>query len=141
MATVMIHATVMLDGYLADSDGGVDWMFDFASALEDGDVVARVCERIGAIVGGANSTRTIEDGEVPYGGILKVPVFLMTHQPADPIERDGVTCTFVVDDIAAAVATAEDSLFAGLGMRVDLERVETSAFASETHLRLRVLER
>jgi dihydrofolate reductase len=181
MATVMIHATVTLDGYLADPDGGVDWMFDFPSAPEDGDVVAAVCDRIGAIVGGANKTRTIEDGEVPYGGMLKVPVFLMTHQAADSIERDGITYTFVVDDIAAAVATAKEaagegwvsllggsisrqclqlglvdeihldvvpvllgdgiSLFAGLGMRVDLQRLETSAFASETHLRFRVLER
>lgn len=30
------------------------------------------------------------------------------------------------------------SLFGGLGMRVDLERMETSAYASETHLRFRV---
>ncbi|MDN3309725.1 dihydrofolate reductase family protein [Microbacterium oryzae] len=181
MATVIIHATVTLDGYLADPDGGVDWMFDFPSAPEDEDVVARVCERIGAIVGGANKTRTIEDGEVPYGGMLTVPVFLMTHQPADPIERDGTSYTFVVDDVSAAVASAKEaagdgwvsllggsisrqclqlglvdeihldvvpvllgdgiSLFAGLGVRVDLERLDTSAFASEAHLRFRVLGR
>ncbi|MFB9477426.1 dihydrofolate reductase family protein [Nonomuraea salmonea] len=30
------------------------------------------------------------------------------------------------------------SLFAGLGKRIDLERVETSAFAGETRLRCRV---
>ena len=179
MALVFVHATVTLDGFMADIDGGVDWMFDFPSAPEDQEVVDRVVANIGAVVGGSNATNTIEDGEIPYGGLTTVPVFLMTHTPADPIERDGVTYTFVVDDIAAAVAAAKEAagdrwvsllggtvarqclrlglvdeihldvlpvllgdgipLFAGLGMRIDLERLETSAYASETHLRFRVV--
>src|SRR5690606_11010581 len=113
-----------------------------------------------------------------YGGMLKVPVFLMTHTPHEPIERDGTTYSFVVEDIALAVASAKEAagdawvsllggsisrqclrlglvdeihldvvplllgdgipLFAGLGQRVDLERVETSGFAGEAHLRYRV---
>lgn len=180
MSTVIIHATLTLDGYLAAPDGGVDWMSDFPAAPEDEEVVMAVCAQIGAIVGGANKTRTIEDGEIPYGGMLKAPVFLMTHRAAGPVERDGVTYTFVVDDIAAAVAEAKRaagekwvsllggsisrqclllglvdeihldvvpvllgggiSLFGGLDRRIDLERLETSAFASETHLRFRVLD-
>lgn len=179
MATVIVHATITLDGYLADPDGGVDWMFGRPSAPEDDAVVERVMGRIGAVVGGANRSRTIEEDELPYGGMLKVPVFLMTHSPHDPIERDGTTYTFVVDDIADAVARAAHSagdrwvsllggsisrqclrlglvdelhldvapvllgegisLFAGLGQRIELERLETSAYASETHLRYRVL--
>lgn len=179
MATVIVHATITLDGYLADPDGGVDWMFGRPSAPEDDSVVERVMGRIGAIVGGANKTRTIEDGEIPYGGMLKVPVFLMTHSAHEPIERDGITYTFVVDDIAEAIERASQaagdgwvsllggsisrqclqlglvdelhldvapvllgdgiSLFEGLGQRVELERLETSAYASETHLRYRVL--
>ncbi|WP_422115269.1 dihydrofolate reductase family protein [Brachybacterium sp. UNK5269] len=103
----------------------------------------------------------------------------MTHSPHDPIERDGTTYTFVVDDISEAVARAARaagdgwvsrlggsisrqclrlglvdelhldvapvllgegiSLFAGLGQRIELERLETSAYASETHLRYQVL--
>ncbi|NYF15666.1 dihydrofolate reductase [Microbacterium sp. AK009] len=180
MSLVFIHATLTLDGFLAGPDGEVDWMFDFPSAPEDQEVVDRVCANIGAVVGGANTARTIEDGEIPYGGMVKAPVFLMTHTPAEPIERDGITYTFVVDDIATAVESAKRaagekwvsllggsisrqclhlglvdeihldvvpvllgdgiSLFAGLGMRVDLERLETSAFASETHLRFRVVQ-
>lgn len=179
MSRVIIHATVTLDGFIADADGGVDWMFGRPSAPEDDAVVERVLERIGAVVGGANKTQTIEDGEIPYGGMLKVPVYLMTHTEHEPIERDGVTYTFVVDDIARAVESAKQAagdkwvsllggsisrqclvlglvdelhldvapvllgegipLFAGLGQRIDLERMETSAFASETHLRYRVL--
>ncbi|TPW75805.1 dihydrofolate reductase family protein [Schumannella soli] len=179
MATVIIHATVTLDGFLAEEDGGVDWMFGRPSAPDDDLVVQRVMDRIGAVVGGANKTRTIEDGEIPYGGMLKVPVFLMTHDAHDPIERDGITYTFVVDDIADAVDRASQaagdgwvsllggsisrqclqlrlvdeihldvapvllgggiSLFDGLRERIELERLETSAFASETHLRYRVI--
>ncbi len=136
-------------------------------------------DSIGAVVGGANKTQTVEDGEIPYGGMLTVPVYLMTHSHHEPIERDGVRYTFVVDDIGLAVESAKQaagdewvsllggsisrqclllglvdelhldiapvllgsgiSLFAGLGQHIELERLETSAFASETHLRYRVI--
>jgi dihydrofolate reductase len=179
MATTFIHATVTLDGFMADTEGGVGWMFGFPAAPEDEAVVQRVTDRIGAVVGGANQARTIEDGEEPYGGTLKVPVYLMTRTAHEPVEKDGTTYTFVVDDIARAVETAKEAagdrwvsllggsiarqclrlglvdeihldvvplllgdgipLFAGLGQRVDLERVETSGFAGEAHLRYRVL--
>lgn len=179
MATVIIHATVTLDGFLADLGGGVDWMFAVRTVSEDEAVVQRVLDRIGAVVGGANRSATIDDGEEPYGGMLKVPVYLMTHTRREPIEKNGTTYRFVVDDIALAVATAREvagdkwvsllggsisrqclrrglvdeihldvapvllgdgiPLFAGLGDRVDLERLETSGFADEAHLRYRVL--
>ncbi|WP_299166136.1 dihydrofolate reductase family protein [uncultured Arthrobacter sp.] len=179
MGRVIVHATMTVDGFIAEADGGVDWMFGRPSTPEDDAAVAKVIERIGAVVGGANETQTIDDGEVPYGGMLKVPVYLMTHSPHDPIERDGVTYTFIVDDIAQAVESARQAagdkwvsllggsisrqclqlglvdelhldvapvllgegipLFAGLEKRVELERLETSAFASETHLRYRVV--
>ena len=103
----MIHATVTLDGIMADAQGGVDWMFDFASADADGTLVHKVMEDIGAIVGGATKTQTIEEGGMPYGGMLKVPVYLMTHSAHEPIEKDGVPYTFVVDDITQAVEAAK----------------------------------
>lgn len=179
MATTFIHATVTLDGFMADTEGGVGWMSGFPVAPEDEAVVQRVMDRIGAVVGGANRAQTVEDGEEPYGGTLQVPVYLMTHTEHEPIEKDGTTYTFVVDDIARAVGTATEvagdrwvallggsigrqclrlglvdeihldvaplllgdgiPLFAGLGQRVDLERLETSGFAGEAHLRYRVL--
>ena len=181
MSKVLIHATVSLDGFMADAGGGVEWMNGFAVDPADEAVVARVVDQIGAVVGGANKTRTIDDGEIPYGGILGVPVFLMTHSPHEPIERDGVSYHFVVEDIVDAVTAAKQaagekwvsvlggsvsrqclekglvdeivldvvpillgsgiSLFTGLSAHVALERMETSAFASEVHLRYRVLDR
>jgi dihydrofolate reductase len=94
MATVIVHATITLDGFMAKEDGGVDWMFGRPSAPEDDAVVETVM------------TQTIEDGEIPYGGMLKVPVYLMTHSAHEPIERDGTTYNFVVDDINEAVRLA-----------------------------------
>lgn len=179
MSKVMIHATVSLDGFMADASGGVDWMNGFPVDPADEAVVSRVVGEIGAVVGGANRTQTIEDGEIPYGGIVGVPVFLMTHTPHESIERDGITYEFVVDDVVEAVSAARRaagekwvsvlggsisrqclerglvdeivldvvpillgtgiSLFTGLGRQMALQRIETSAFASEVHLRYRVL--
>jgi dihydrofolate reductase len=179
MSKVFIHAVVTLDGFMADSEGGLDWMFGLPEADEDGTLMKTVWDRIGAVVGGANKVQTIEEGEQPYGGMLKVPVYLMTRKAHEPIEKNGVTYTFVVDDIAQAVhaakAAAGDkdvsllggsisrqclnlglvdeiqlhvvpvllgagiSLFGGLGERINLERIETAAFASGTHLRYRVV--
>lgn len=179
MAKVLIHATVTLDGFMADVNGGVDWMFGIPSAPGDQDILNNIVGQLGAVVGGANETQTIEDGEIPYGGMLKVPVYLMTHISHEPIVRDGVTYTFVVNDIKQAVEVAKESagekwvsllggsisrqcltlglvdqiqlhvvpillgegisLFAGLEKPIKLERLETFSFASETHLRYRVL--
>ena len=107
MGKVFIHATITLDGFMAGVDGDMGWMSDLEAVDEDYAVVSKVMAEIGAIVGGANKTNTIEDGETPYGGALKVPVFLMTHEAHEPIEKDGVTYNFVVDDISQAVETAK----------------------------------
>jgi len=179
MANVIIHATVSLDGFMADAAGGVDWMDGFPVAPEDEALLGRVVQELGAVVGGASKTQTVEDGGVPYGGLPGVPVYLMTHNPREPIDKDGVTYRFVVDDITEAVESAKQaagdkwvsvlggsisrqclelglvdeiqlhvvpillgegiSLFTGLSKLIRLERVDTSAFAGEAHLRYRVL--
>ncbi len=179
MAQVVIHATVSVDGFIADVDGGVDWMSGFPVVPEDEDLVGRVVQRIGAVVCGANKTQTIEEGEIPYGGSLGVPMYVMTHTAHEPIEKEGVTYTFVVEDITQAVESARQaagdswvsvlggsvcrqclerglvdeiqlhvvpiilgqgiSLLTGLSTPIRLERIETSAFADEVHLRYRIL--
>jgi dihydrofolate reductase len=181
MAKVIIHATVTLDGFMADAKGGVDWMFDIKTTDTDEMVANKVMEELGAVVGGANKTRTIEEGEIPYGSMLKIPVYLMTNEAHEPIEKDGIIYTFVVNDIGQAVAAAKASagdknvallggsisrqclklglvdeiqlhvapmllgegisLFAGLGERINLERVEAVTAGNETHLRFRVIKK
>lgn len=180
MGKVFIHATITLDGYMAGVGGDMSWMQDLEVVNEDYEVVNKVTAEIGAIVGGSNKTNTIEDDGEPYGGTVKVPVFLMTHEAHEPVEKDGVTYNFVVDDIKLAVekakAAAGDknvsllggsisrqclklglvdeivldveplllgegiSLFEGLGEKIQLKRLDTSAFAGETHLRFQVVK-
>lgn len=165
---------------MAGPNGDMGWMQDLEAVDKDYEVVNKVMAEIGAIVGGSNSTNTIEEGEIPYGGMVKAPVYLMSHESHDLIEKDGITYNFVVDDIVQAVATAKTvagdksvallggkiarqclqhglvdeivldveplllgegiSLFEGLGQMVKLKRLETSAFASETHLRFQVIK-
>lgn len=127
MGKVLIHATVTVDGFMADREGGVDWMFDVESVEADTALVNRVVQEIGAVVGGANKTQTIEEGEEPYGGMLKVPVFLMTHSLRGPVDKDGTTYTFV-DDIRQAVdlaqAAAGDKSVALLGGSISRQCLE-----------------
>jgi dihydrofolate reductase len=179
MGRVFIHATITLDGYMAGVDGDMNWMQDLEAVDEDYAVVNKVTADIGAIVGGSNKTNAIEDDGIPYGGTVKAPVFLMTHEAHAPVEKDGITYTFVVDDIKQAVDAAKTaagdksvsllggsisrqclklglvdeiildveplllgdgiSLFEGLGETIKLKRLETSAFAGETHLRFAVV--
>lgn len=70
MGKVFIHATTTLDGFMADANGSVDWMSDLEATDENYAVVNSVMAEIGAIIGGANKTHTIEDGEQPYGNTL-----------------------------------------------------------------------
>lgn len=180
LGKVFIHATITLDGYMAGADGDMSWMQDLEAVDEDYAVADKITADIGAIIGGSNKTNTIEEGGIPYGGTVKVPVFLMTHEAHEPIEKDGITYTFVVDDIKQAVdaakAAAGDknvsllggsiarqclklglvdeivlhveplllgggiSLFDGLSETVKLKRLETLAFAGETHLRFAVVK-
>lgn len=109
MRKVFIHAVVSLDGFMADPEGGLDWMSGFPEAEGDEALMRGVWDRIGAVVGGANKTRTIAEGEQPYGGLLHVPVFLMTRSPHPPIDLNGTRYTFVVNDIAEAVRAARDA--------------------------------
>jgi dihydrofolate reductase len=178
MGKVIIHATITLDGFMADTEGRIDWMFDFGDS--DLKVIDTFMQELGAVVGGANKTQTIEEGEIPYGGMLKIPVYLMTHEAHEPIEKDGITHTFVVNDIKQAVDAAKAaaggknvsllggtisrqclklglgaeiqlhvvpvllgdgiSLFAGLGERVNLERIEAVTTTNITDLRFRVVK-
>jgi dihydrofolate reductase len=105
MGKVIAHATVTLDGFMADANGGVDWASDFGSTDEK--VLERFTQQLGAVVGSANKTQTIEEGETPYSDALKIPVYLMTRKAHEPIEKNGRIYTFVVNDIERAVAEAK----------------------------------
>ncbi|MGZ2223825.1 hypothetical protein [Glutamicibacter nicotianae] len=69
--------------------------------------MALIMEKFGAIVDGTNPTRTIEDSEIPYDGMLQITVYLMTQTATEPAERDGITYISVVDDLVGALKSAK----------------------------------
>jgi dihydrofolate reductase len=106
MAKVIIHVTMTLDGFMARPDGSIDWAFKFGSDR----MVDEIMQEIGAVVMGH---RGFPEGEVyfgedslPYGGMVPVPQFVVTHHPREPVTIGPLTFTFV-DGIEAAVAQAK----------------------------------
>lgn len=103
MPGVFIHATISLDGFIADVNGGLDWMFGFngLSAAE----VTEITDSIGAIVAGrrGHDLGMLHKAKA-YGGAWSGPQFVLTHRagdtPADP------SITFVSGGIGNAIETA-----------------------------------
>jgi dihydrofolate reductase len=127
-----VHArmAVSLDGYVAGpnarpgsplGDGGTrlhEWMYgvrvwrelhDEAGGRTDRDNELLVSgrERTGATVLGR---RMFDEGEEPRGPVppFRMPVFVVTHQPREPLVREGgTTFTFVADGLQSAVEQAK----------------------------------
>jgi len=102
MAKVIIHATMTLDGFIARPNDEIDWAFKFSAD----EMVAEIMAEIGAVVMG-NGGEITEDG-LPYGGEVKVPQFVVTHHPRDPVSVGGLRFTFV-DSSEGAVAMAREA--------------------------------
>jgi len=120
MARVVIHATMSLDGFIARPNDDISWVFDYGTD----ETVANVMQEIGAVVVG---NRAIKEGKLnenalPYGGMVKVPQFVVTHEPRDPVTVGGLTFTFV-DSIERAIeqarAAAGDKSVTLLGASID----------------------
>jgi dihydrofolate reductase len=108
MATVLVHTTMSLDGFIAGPDDEMDWVFEYAGDVPS-ELIDHVIGTTGAILGGRRgyevgrrADRT-ETGK-PFGGRWTGPIFILTHTPPDD-ERDPAY-TFLSGDIRAAVSTA-----------------------------------
>ena len=118
MGGVVADITVSLDGFVAgrnDSpelplgEGGEqlhEWVFGLKSWREphgleggetgaDADLVEEAFERTGAIIVG----RRMFDNARGWGDEppFRKPVFVLTHEPREPVEKSGTTFTFVND--------------------------------------------
>ncbi len=102
MAKVVIHATMTLDGFIARPNGGIDWGLNY----DNDAMVNESYGEIGAVVMGNGGT--ITEDALPYGGQVKVPQFVVTHHPRDPVTVGGLTFTFV-DSIERAVSLAREA--------------------------------
>jgi len=108
MASVLVHTTMSLDGFIAGPNDAMDWVFEHAgdvpSALID-DVIGTT----GAILGGRRGYevgRRTERTETskPFGGRWSGPIFILTHAP--PPDESDPAYTFLSGDIRAAVSAA-----------------------------------
>ncbi len=96
-----------LDGYIAGANDDMDWMSDYVGPNKVADEVVRM---VGAIVSGGRLSRLIDEdieNNLPYGGAVKAPVFVLTHHPHETVTRAGVTFHFITDSFESAVEQAK----------------------------------
>jgi dihydrofolate reductase len=112
---LILDVSMSLDGYIAqpDDDPGVlhDWVFRDAEArparrgggvFADDPVLLEYFERTGAVLMGR---RTFDLGEGPWGDDppFQVPVFVLTQDAHEPLDKGATTFTFVTGGLTAAV--------------------------------------
>jgi dihydrofolate reductase len=103
--TVYLTATT-LDGFIADPEHSLDWLFVVDAGDHEGDH-ARFMEGVGAMVMGASTYEWVvdhEDGRWPY----EQPTWVMTHRDLPTV--DGDVRVAVADDDAALVAVHDEML-------------------------------
>jgi len=102
MVKVIIHATMTLDGFIARPNDEIDWAFKYSAD----EMTKEIMTEIGAVVMGNRGY--ITEDTLPYGGQVKVPQFVVTHKPRDPVTIGGLKFTFV-NSIERAVALAKEA--------------------------------
>jgi dihydrofolate reductase len=94
-----------LHAWLDDEDGRQLVNDEFAAS---GAVITsrRVYEDTG---GWGDEGHLLPPGARRDDGLSKMPVFVITHRPHEPVVKDASTFTFVTDGVAAAVARAAEA--------------------------------
>jgi len=125
LGKVRLEMTISLDGYAAGPDVGPDepmgkggeelhnWMFAGRSGSEVERLQTDLFTDVGAVVVG----RRMADLGIGIWGdnpVYHAPVFIVTHRPAETIERKGGTSyTFVTEGIQAALDRAREAAGSG----------------------------
>ncbi len=107
MGKVMIHATMSLDGFIARSnDELADWAFNYGPD----EIVNEVMKDIGAVVLGKKTFQvSLDHDQLPYGGAIKVPNYIVTHEYHKPEKIGGLTFYFIVGGLDSAVELAKQA--------------------------------
>lgn len=98
---VLWHFTISVDGFVAGPNHDMSWMtgFSFRPGLVD-----EYIESTGAVLAGRRGFESAIGDARPYGGAWQGPIFVLTHQPEDAREADGVTLLSCPVDEAVRIA-------------------------------------
>src|SRR5436305_13507641 len=108
MGNVFIHVTMSVDALIARPNDEIeDWAFQYGTD----EMVGKVMEEIGAVVLGNRGFKdgTLKENRLPYGGLVKVPHFVVTHEARKPVTIGGLTFTFIADGIERAIEQARNA--------------------------------
>jgi dihydrofolate reductase len=131
MGKVFVDITMSLDGFIAGPNDGPElglgeggerlheWVFGLASWREphglaggevgrDSEILGEAVERTGAVVLGRRMFENAKGwGDEPP---FHVPVFVLTHEPREPVtKKGGTTFTFVTEGIESALEQASEA--------------------------------
>jgi dihydrofolate reductase len=131
MGKVFVDITMSLDGFIAGPNDGPElglgeggerlheWVFGLASWREphglaggevgrDSEILGEAVERTGAVVLGRRMFENAKGwGDEPP---FHVPVFVLTHEPREPVtKKGGTTFTFVTEGIESALEQAKEA--------------------------------
>lgn len=112
MAKVVAGATVSLDGYMQDADGGIGALYADFEELTSSAYMRRLQESTGAVLMGRRTFDMAPDPDsyaVDYE--FQAPIFVVTHTaPAhEPARNERLWVTFVTDGVASAVRQAREA--------------------------------
>ncbi|GAB4462177.1 MAG: dihydrofolate reductase family protein [Armatimonadaceae bacterium] len=101
---IIYYTAVSLDGYIATSDGGVEWLQSIEVPGEDYGYEAFYASVDGLIMGG-NTFRQIQGwGEYPYPG---KPAWVLTRQPVENAPSEVTSGPFSPEDVVAQAKAQE----------------------------------
>jgi dihydrofolate reductase len=100
---VVLYIAASLDGFIADRDGGVDWLERFTDPADGDYGYADFYDGIAAVAMGRTTYDQVRGfGDWPYPG---KPTVVFTHDPPDPDLPD---VSFTADDPAEVVASLRE---------------------------------
>ena len=108
MGNVIIGATLSLDGFMNDRNGGVSRLYPDLEALRRTEMLQEEIRTIGAVVMGRRAYDMAEGDLTDYE--YQVPIFVLTHHIPQQVvkgENDQLTVTFVTDGIQSAIEKAK----------------------------------
>ncbi len=110
-----------LDGLIARPNDDIDWAFHYGSD----NMVNEVMGEIGAVVSGNRGFKeeTMNESSLPYGGMVKVPQFVVTHEAHEPVTIGGLTFTFITDGIERVIEIARNAAGASLLITLQYDKL------------------